>query len=169
MEQLSFDLEWSLCQARWVPVYRFESGMKLTKGRRSLHYWPLRKATREVDDPCGCYSWWVGSEPAYVGSFSPYSKSEFGSSLEGRLHHYLQSHGKNACPNTNAWVFGNLVAAMTGDTVELQVLRFSEARINGVSYSFETVSKQKAIVLALESMLIASYRLSGGCSWNRAG
>ena len=164
---MNFALEWQLVRAHWQLVYRFDSQSQLSKGRRSLHYWPVREAAREVGEPCGCYSWWVGSDLVYIGSFSPYSKKEFRSSLEGRLHNYLQSHGTRDRPNTNAWVFGNVVTSMMGEHVELRVLRFSEVVINGTTLAFEEVSRDKTMTRALESMLIASSRLSGACSWNR--
>ncbi len=164
-----FELDWHLCGARWEPVYRFESGTILTKGRRSDHYRALRSAGRKVADIHGCYSWWAGSRPVYIGSFSPYGRAEFESSLEGRLHNYLQNHGGKVRPNTNAWVFGNLVTTLTSEAVELRILRFDRLLMNGTAYVFEEVSREKAVVLALETMLIASHRLSGGCSWNRTG
>jgi hypothetical protein len=59
--------------------------------------------------------------------------------------------------------------AMAREAVELRVLRFDGLEIDGTTYTFEEVSGQKLIVLALETMLIAGSRLSGGCSWNRTG
>ena len=141
----------------------------MTKGRRSEHYRLVRAAGREVVDPHGCYSWWAGPRLVYVGSFGPYSRDEFVSSLEGRLHNYLQNHGSKIRPNTNAWIFENLLKTLASEPVELRVLRFESALIDGTTYTFAEVGMKKAIVLALETMLIASNRLSGGCTWNRTG
>jgi len=102
-----------------------------------------------------------------VGSFSPYGRKEFESGLEGRLHNYLQNHGKKDRPNTNKWVFDSLCRAMLEQYVELRVLRFEQVRINARDFTFEEATNDKAIILALESMLIASGRLEGGCQWNR--
>ena len=163
----TFQVDWCLANPRWLPVFRFEVGETLVKGRRSLHYQRIREAAKGVREIHGCYSWWVGPNQVYVGSFSPYGRKEFESGLEGRLHNYLQNHGKKDRPNTNKWVFDSLCRAMLEQYVELRVLRFEQVRINARDFTFEEATNDKAIILALESMLIASGRLEGGCQWNR--
>ena len=161
----ALQVDWSLTNPRWEPVFRFEVGETLVKGRRTTHYPRICAAAKCVQESHGCYSWWVGSAQVYVGSFSPYGRFETG--LEGRLHNYLQNHGKKDRPNTNKWVFDNLCRSMLQEPVELRVLRFDQLHINGRNFTFEQATNDKAIILALESMLIARGRLRGGCQWNR--
>lgn len=51
--------------------------------------------------------------------------------------------------------------------MRLRVLGFERVHLNHRDFSLEEATNDKAIILALESMLIAGGRLGGGCQWNR--
>lgn len=105
-------------QADWRHVVSISRGSVLTKGRRSDWYGTITDAAAKVSAPCGCYCWCNADTVFYVGSFRPYARKDFKSSLHARVHNYLQNHREKPT-NTNRMVFDNLNHALQSSDVLL--------------------------------------------------
>ena len=144
----------------WEPVYTLPQGTDL--GTVAA---PLLAQAAKIPDRYLCYAW--TSEPTihYIGSVTRDWQAGHGTrNLRGRVQAYLGS----ARP-TNARVRGLLAATLPTQAITLSVLRFAALHFGDTSIDRATFATHSALVLAVEALLIASYRQIGQCPWNLTG
>lgn len=153
----------------WQPVITISQGNVLTKGRRNDWYRTITAAAGEVSALCGCYCWCNTDTVFYVGSFRPYARKGYKSSLHARVHNYLQNHRikDTGQINTNLMVFDNLNRALQQSDVIFAHFTFEKVRVGDEVISFDTFSADATLVHAVEELLICTYRRTGQCAWNR--
>ena len=159
-----------LHQPRWQTVYTIPQGIGLQKGRHGLYH-NIAEAAGSVGEKFGCYSWRSDSTIFYCGSFAQdYRCGKFRTNLEGRIHQYLQNHGRKDAKrkNTNLIVFENINAALREDNVLLCLFMFQSLQIGDDKVNFAAFSTDPDLVHVVEQLLICSYRRQGQCQWNRA-
>lgn len=156
-------------QPKWQPVITIPQGTELSKGRRNDWYRNITDAASLVYAQNGCYCWYSDEIVLYVGSFRPYSRNEFKSSLHGRIHNYLQNHRVNNTGriNTNLMVFNNINHQLKESDILLAHFTFDTMQIGQDSIDFNTFSVDGAFVHVVEELLICTYRRIGQCVWNR--
>ena len=154
----------------WTTVYTIPKGVILQKGRHGLYH-EITAAAGNVKQACGCYAWADEDDRIrYCGSFSEYQRPEFTSSLNGRIHNYLQNHRKTANTgrkNTNLMVFDQINDLLSEKDVTLQHLAFESLVVGSKEVSFDDYSNDQTLVRAVESLVIATYSQKGQCDWNR--
>lgn len=154
-------------QPVWRPVVAIPQGSILVKRRRNDWYRTITAAAGQVSAICGCYCWHTTDTVLYVGSFRPYKN--FKSSLHARVHNYLLNHRINdkGITNTNLMVFNNLNLMLQQSEMLFSYFTFEAVRLGSDVISFETFSADLTLVHAVEELLIATYRRTGQCAWNR--
>lgn len=156
-------------QPVWQPVVTISQGSELVKGRRNVWYRTITAAAAQASVSCGCYCWRSVDTVFYVGSFRPYARKGFKTSLHARVHNYLQNHRvKNTGQvNTNLMVFDNLNLALQQSDVLLAHFTFDTVRVGDEVIEFDAFSADATVVHAVEELLICTYRYAGQCAWNR--
>ncbi|MGH2522081.1 MAG: hypothetical protein ACRDH2_06215 [Anaerolineales bacterium] len=162
----------ALHQPHWQTVFTIPKETVLQKGRRHGLYHDLTRAAQAIPEQFNCYTWGSETVVFYCGSFAhDYLRGGFKTNLQGRVHHYLQNHKRDARTgraNTNAMVFDNLSAALTHSDILLRVLRFESLQVADDTIDFATFSTDPVLVHTVEALLICLYRRQGQCEWNRA-
>lgn len=163
------DITVKILRPNWNTIYTLQRGQRLLKGRRTEIYQPIMEACKTVEDESGIYAWGNNdNEINYIGSFSTYVRGDMDTSLQGRIHNYLQNHSKNKKdnPNTNLRVFNLIREKLQSSDVYLFHLNFNSLEFTEESIDFLTFSKTKYIVAGIEQMLITFYKKKNQCSWN---
>ncbi len=160
----------SITNPSWQLVFAIPQGSRLQKGRHGL-YQEIVAAAKAVPDRFGCYSWGTESHIYYCGSFAKnYKGKNYKTNLHGRIHNYLQNHRIRASTgnkNTNLTVFENVNQVLKHESVLIQLFFFESLEVNGEQVSLEDYKQDASLVLAVEALLICSYRKMGQCEWNR--
>lgn len=158
-----------LHQPQWQIVYTIPQGTVLEKGRHGLYH-NITRAAASVGERFGCYSWRSDSIIFYCGSFAQdYRRGNFKTNLQGRIHNYLQNHGRKDAKrkNTNLRVFENINAALRQGNVLLCLFTFDSLQIGDNRVNFAAFSTDPDLVHVVEQVLICTYRRQGQCEWNR--
>lgn len=159
----------TLSNHTWRPVFTIPKGAILEKGRHGLYH-EITGAAGAISERFGCYSWGSPSTIYYCGSFAKdYSRGDFKTNLQGRVHNYLQNHRRKDTGriNTNLMVFEKINDALQLNDVHLSLLTFEWLQIGDDQVDFATFSTNPDLVHAVEQLLICSYRRQGQCQWNR--
>jgi len=117
-----------------------------------------------------CYAWGTKNTIYYCGSVTrDYQGGDYNSNLHGRVHNYFQNHRKNPSGrmNTNLWVFENICKIIHIEDVYLFVLKFDLLKIGNEQVDYKQYTIDPDLVLAVEQLLIASYKRKSQCAWNR--
>jgi hypothetical protein len=165
----TLDFAISLIQPSWERVYVVPHGNRLPKGRNGISLKVILSA-RGIAHRFGCYSWATTSEILYVGSFAKdYASSQFETNFEGRVQQYLTNHKRatDGTPkNTNARVFDLINQTLDTADVMLQLFHFESLRGDARSIDFTSFATDSNLVLAVEGLLIWTYKNVGQCKWN---
>ena len=152
---------------KWKKVLEIKKQKHLQKGSNDFNKSLLAKADK-IKNKFGCYCWSNSKVICYVGSFTkPYSHIK-SSNLKGRLHQYLYNHpsNKNGTPMTNKKVFNKINETLRTSDVQLKILSFSNLVINSKNVCYEDFSSSPDLILAVEKLLIAKYRIKNQNLWN---
>lgn len=159
----------NLINPRWDLVYTIQAGSCLGEGINSRNN-ELLNASRSITQRFGCYCWTSDLKYYYCGSFSrDYQNHQ--SNLEGRVYQYLHNHHRsrnNVEPNTNLFVFQNINQVLHNEQVELKILNFDKLLLSDNEISYETFSSHSNFILAVEYLIITTFRFRNQCEWNRS-
>lgn len=165
------DMNFSLVihQSQWRTIFTIPQGTTLQKGRHGVNR-DITKAAASISEKFGCYSWGSDSVIFYCGSFAQdYARGNFKTNLQGRVHQYLQNHGRKGAKrrNTNLMVFDNINDILKQSNVLLRLFTFESLHIGDDHIDFVTFSMNPDLVHAVEQLLICTYRRQEQCKWNR--
>ena len=158
-------------QADWQTVFEIPQGTTLQKGRHGVYH-EIIEAAAPISARFGCYSWANNSSIFYCGSFAQdYARGNFKSNLQGRVHNYLQNHGRKGTKrrNTNLMVFDKINERLKQSNVLLRLFTFESLDVGDDHVDFVTFSTkpEPELVHAVEQLLISTYRRQEQCTWNR--
>ncbi len=122
-------------------------------------------AAAEIPDPYLCYAWTSPPGVQYVGSVTkPWQYARGRTPLQCRLARYLHRAG-----TTNLRIMDAVADLVLQEAVTLCVLRFDAVYFGVDRVDRERFAHSPALVLAVETLLIASYKQADQCQWNRTG
>jgi len=154
---------------RWETVVEIPQGTVLEKGRKNQWYQQITTSAANLVVPWGCCAWASKDVIYYIGSFRPYARKSYKSSLQGRVSNYLQNHRtKNGgYENTNLHIFNNINTVLQNQPMMPTHLTFDTMKIGARVIDFAMFSGESVFVHAVEQLLICTYRLDSECIWNR--
>jgi hypothetical protein len=153
----------------WESVYEILINTPLIKGRHGLYH-EIVKAAGQIQHKFGCYAWGTPETIYYIGSFSKdHQHGNYKSNLHGRVHNYLQNHGKKESKrqNTNLMVFENINKLLPSSDVSLFIYQFEYLEIGSERVEYSGYCVDAELVRAVEKLLTCSYRRHNQCAWNR--
>jgi hypothetical protein len=163
------NLSLKIHQPQWRTIFTIPLGTVLRKGRHGLYH-DITEAAASVNERFGCYSWGSNSVIYYCGSFAQdYTRGDFKTNLQGRVHNYLQNHRQKSTErkNTNLMVFENINNVLKQSAVLLCLFTFESLEFGNDTVDFATFSTDPGLVHAVEQLLICAYRKQKQCAWNR--
>jgi len=159
------NLSIELIDVKWQKIFTIPQGTVLQKGRKGPFYKELIDASCRINDRFGVYAWGKDEKNIYYcGSFSKdYTSGKFKSNFHGRIAQYMGNHDGD----TNKMVFDYINIALKSEDVNLFLLQYVSANLNG-SILLATGCQDAGLIKLIERLLIYTNKTKGQVQWNRS-